>query len=695
MSVPAIEDYGLIGDTRTAALSSSAGSIDWMCIPRFDGEPVFGRLVGGPDAGAYRLAPASAAPVRSRRYDEHTATMVTTWDAADGRLTLTEGMVAEVTGRLLPSTLLVRRLSAEGGPVRAIVDFDPRLGERRRRPHTQHRGDVLVCSWGATAMAVWAAPAVRLEAGRSMAVTIRPGHPFTIAVSVAHREPLVYVDPSAAWSALVADGHRWQDWCDDIDAGLPHRDAVVRSLLTLRLLTYSPSGAPVAAPTTSLPEDPGGERNWDYRFAWPRDASIGIGAFLGVGKQQEARHFLAWLLHASRLHRPRLPVLLTLDGRHPAAERRLAGWPGYRESRPVRIGNGAADQHQLDGYGWVLDAAWLLTRSGRRLDAETWRAMASFADTVAAHWREPDAGIWEIRADAAHHVHSKLMAWLALDRALRIAVHHATSRRRITRWGTERDALAAEVSVLGFDQDLGSFTRSYGSEDLDAALLVLPLLEIEPPNSPASVPRSPPSPETWPRAGDCSTATPRDRTAFPAQRARFCRARSGSSAPWRRRGRWTKPRSCSMPCWRWPARSGSTRRKWIRPRITISATTPRPSPMQPSSKLRWPYGTPGPRAEGAGRRNRYRTLTGGQATIIEPGLADPERDRRDAAADEDEVGGRPGAELELGRAGDGGHEAAHGDARRAHGEKRTPHRPTGKKFVADSSAAGARRRSLV
>lgn len=484
MSVPPIEDYGLIGDTRTAALSSSAGSIDWMCIPRFDGEPVFSRLIGGPDAGAFRLAPAADAPVHSRRYDEHTATMVTTWDAADGRLTLTEGMVAEVTGRLLPSTLLVRRLSAEGGPVRAIVDFDPRLGERRRRPHTQHRGDVLVCSWGATAMAVRTAPVVRLEAGRSMPVTIRPGHPFTIAVSVADREPLVYVDPSAASSALLADGHRWQDWCNDIDADLPHRDAVVRSLLTLRLLTYSPSGAPVAAPTTSLPEDPGGERNWDYRFAWPRDASIGIGAFLGVGKQQEARHFMAWLLHASRLHRPRLPVLLTLDGRHPAAERELAGWPGYRESRPVRIGNGAADQHQLDGYGWVLDAAWLLTRRGRRLDAETWRAMASFADTVAADWREPDAGIWEIRADAAHHVHSKLMAWLALDRALRIGAHHATSRRRITRWETERGALAAEVSALGFDQALGSFTRSYGSEDLDAALLVLPLLEIEPPDSP-------------------------------------------------------------------------------------------------------------------------------------------------------------------------------------------------------------------
>ena len=475
-----IEDLGMIGDTRTAALVGSDGSIDWMCIPSFDGSPVFGRLVGGVAAGRFRMGPNAPATVIDREYRHETATLRTTWVTDAGRLTLTEAMVSEVAGRFLPTTLLVRRLSAVEGPVEVGIEFDPRLGERHVAPRVERRGDVTVCSWGAEAMALTCSANLDLEPGGTHTVTIEAGEDLTIVVGVADHEPLIYVDPARAWAAVCDDERGWRSWCADIPDDIPHRDTVVRSLLTLRLLTYSPSGAPVAAPTTSLPEDPGGIRNWDYRFAWPRDASIGIGAFLGVGKDDEARHFLAWLLHASRRDRPRLPVLLTLHGRHPRGEGEMTGWPGYANSRPVRVGNGAADQHQLDGYGWVIDAAWLLTAAGHGLYTETWRALRGFVDEVVARWRDPDAGIWEVRGDEAHHVHSKLMAWLALDRALAISATQRTPKRQQDVWRRERATLAADIAAHGYNDVVGAYTRTYGSDDLDAAVLVLPLLGVEP-----------------------------------------------------------------------------------------------------------------------------------------------------------------------------------------------------------------------
>jgi GH15 family glucan-1,4-alpha-glucosidase len=478
-----IEDYALLGDTRTAALVGSNGAVDWLCLPRFDGEPIFGRLIGGPPAGTFRLAPAYPATVVTRRYRRESTTLETTWNTDSGRLTLTEGMVADVSGQLLPPMMLVRRLTAEDGPVEATITFDPRRGEGHRSPRVEHRDALLVCSWSTMAIALRTTPVLHIEPGLPHTLTVTPDQPFTAVLTAADREPLVYLDPNAAWGVLELDELRWRAWCHDLDPGLPHRDAVVRSLLTLRLLTYSPSGAPVAAPTTSLPEVLGGIRNWDYRYAWPRDASIGIGAFLGVGKQDEARAFMAWMLSATRLDRPRLPVLLTLHGKHPASERELTDWPGYAGSAPVRQGNAAANQYQLDGYGWVLDAAWVLTQAGHRLYSETWRTMAGFADTVAVRWREPDAGIWEVRADTTHHVHSKMMAWLALDRALRLAACHRTAATRTDRWRAARAELHEEIKRCGFDPVMDSYTRSYGSPDVDAALLILPQLQFEPADS--------------------------------------------------------------------------------------------------------------------------------------------------------------------------------------------------------------------
>ena len=483
MEEPPISDYALIGDTRTAALCSSHGSIDWLCLPRFDSEPVFGSLVARNSAGSFLITAEGIRRV-SRRYRDGSAVLETTWHTDSSMVVLTEGMVLDVASGLLPQALLVRRVEClHGAGVSLRIRFDPRLGLKGTSPRRSRRGDSLVCTWGSLAVSLQSSRPLNFFTGDEQTVSLRKGESLVLAMGVVDGSPLVFVEPESAYRRLDDTDRWWRKWSEDVGYWGPFRDAVIRSLITLRLLTFSPSGAPVAAPTTSLPERIGGVRNWDYRFSWPRDASIGLAAFLAVGKEEEARSFLHWLLHAGRLTRPRLQVLYTIYGKPGPREVELHDVTGYRASRPVRIGNGASTQHQLDVYGWVLDAAWLLVRAGRKLNPETWRAMSGLADFVAAKWQEPDAGIWEVRGEEAHYVHSKLMAWLALDRALRIARSHRVRASRLHRWTIERSGLAEQVCTNGFDRYVGSYVWHYGSRELDAALLVLPLLEFDEPGS--------------------------------------------------------------------------------------------------------------------------------------------------------------------------------------------------------------------
>ena len=474
-----IGQYGLIGDTRTAALVSPDGSIDWLCLPRFDGSPVFGFLVDRGHGGRFAIGVVDA-PVTARAYVDRTATIETSFRSATGAAILTDGMILDASSNLRPQTTLVRRIRCLNGEMRVRLLFDPKCDLPGRPMWFRTSREGLVATADPIALSLQMTPHVDIQPGVSADITLRAGETLTAILAAADRQPLVLVPPQDAIRMLDESERWWRRWCADIRYDGPHHETVERSLITLRLLTYAPSGAPVAAPTTSIPAPPGSDGAWDYRYSWPRDASIGIGAFLALRDPEEPRAFLRWLEHATKNTRPRVNVLYTLDGRPGPRERILDGISGYVEPADdwgstsiVRLGNGAADQHQLDVYGWLVDAAWMMTRAGEPLDGATWRAIASFADFVSDHWREPDSGIWETRDERRHYVHSKLMAWTALDRAARLSRTLPTRGPRQDHWRQERDALTAQIRDHGFDHDRQTYVRAYGVSDLDASLLTL------------------------------------------------------------------------------------------------------------------------------------------------------------------------------------------------------------------------------
>ena len=446
-----IRDYALLGDTRTAALTSRSGSIDWLCWPRFDSPPVFGRLIDGERGGSFGIAVAGAVPTE-RRYRDRSTVLETTWEGASGRARLVEGMAMGTE-----SPVLVRRLTCVGGSVDVRVCYEPRPG----LPGTDGEAPVALSLW----------PPMDLLPGRPSGLELRQGASLTAVLADRDRP----VSPDRAGELVEGPDRWWGDWCRDIRAGQHYREVLVRSLINLRLLTYTPTGAPVAAPTTSLPEEIGGVRNWDYRFSWPRDASVGVAAFLAVGKHAEAHAFIDWLVERACRGETPIRVLYDLDGARPAREREVTGASGYLGSRPVRTGNQAEEQHQLDVYGWVIDALWNHVDAGHVLTPTGRRALGDYADFVVGSWRRPDAGLWEVREEPDHYVHSKVWAWIGLDRAARTDAILGGGGGRAVRWKRERELLAEDIRRRGFDADRRCYVRAYGSSELDSALLLLPL----------------------------------------------------------------------------------------------------------------------------------------------------------------------------------------------------------------------------
>lgn len=473
-----IGDYALIGNARTAALVSRDGSVDWLCLPRFDSPSVFGALLD-PRAGHFSIRPKGEFAV-DRRYVPDTNVVETTFTTNSGRATIRDLIpVAEGGGDLLPEHELLRELEGLEGAVELFVEYRPRpryavgpvrlddrgpLGVRYTIDEglLTLRGDIDLAVDGGTATGH-----VRLGAGARRHLSL----------AFDRDAPAVLVGLGEAAHRRVADTEAWwRAWADRCEYDGPYRQAVVRSALVLKLMTYAPSGAIIAAPTTSLPEVLGGERNWDYRYCWLRDASFTVRALFGLGYREEGEAFLSWLLHATRLTHPELRIVYDVFGGTHLPERELSHMAGYAGSRPVRVGNGAGDQLQLDVYGEVVDAAVRYVAHGGSLDGDQKRQLIGFGETVCRRWREPDEGIWEPRGGPRQHTHSKVLAWVALDGLLELHAARAI-HVPVERFQREADAIRETVERRGWNAEADSYTQELDSQppELDASLLTLPL----------------------------------------------------------------------------------------------------------------------------------------------------------------------------------------------------------------------------
>jgi GH15 family glucan-1,4-alpha-glucosidase len=476
-----IEDYALIGDTQTAALVSREGSIDWMCLPRFDSGACFAGLLGDRNNGRWRIAPRD--PTRSvrRRYRPGTLVLETDFETDSGILRLIDFMPIRDEA---PD--IVRIVEGVEGTVAVDLDLVVRFDMGRVTPWVRRRDDVLTMTAGPDALCLRSDVEVR---GEDLATVgrfdIRAGERRALVLTwfPSHRSVPKSVDP---WEALRETDEWWQAWSARCRYDGPWGEAVGTSLRVLKALTFAPTGGIVAAPTTSLPEWSGGSRNWDYRYCWLRDATLTLYAFMLGGYIEEAEAWREWLLRAAAGDPGALQVMYGVAGERRLTEYEATWLPGFNGSTPVRIGNAAHDQLQLDVYGEVADALFQARRLGISPDPWSWSLEAKLLESLAARWREPDHGIWEVRGPKRHFTHSKVMAWVAFDRAIK-AVEQLGLEGAVDSWRAVRDQIHAEVCERGFDPQRQTFTQSYGDAALDAALLLLPLVGFLPAADPRIV----------------------------------------------------------------------------------------------------------------------------------------------------------------------------------------------------------------
>jgi GH15 family glucan-1,4-alpha-glucosidase len=479
---PRIEDYALIGDEQTAALIGRDGSVDWLCLPRFDSGACFARLLGDEESGHWRIAPRGAeGPCVRRAYRPDTLVLDTEWETDEGAIRVTDLMPQRDRA---PD--LVRIVEGLSGEVTVRSTLRLRFDYGSIVPWMRRSGDHRVAVAGPDSVWLRSEPAVRTwgeDRGTHSEFTVKKGEKvaFVLTWHPSHEPRPRLIDPHNALRASVKD---WRKWVGRCRYDGPHRDTVVRSLITLKALTYRPTGGIVAAPTTSLPEELGGVRNWDYRYCWLRDSTLTLNVGLSAGYREEAEAWRDWLLRAVAGDPADLQIMYGLAGERRLPEVELPWLSGFADSAPVRIGNEAVNQLQLDVYGEVMDSLYLARHSGLPAKPHMWDIQTSLMDWLRSQWRQPDEGLWEVRGGRRHFVHSKIMVWVAADRAVRTLEENPELPGDLEGWRTLREDVHREVCDKGYDPERNAFTQYYGSRGLDAALLLMPRVGFLPPDDP-------------------------------------------------------------------------------------------------------------------------------------------------------------------------------------------------------------------
>ncbi|MER5474270.1 glycoside hydrolase family 15 protein [Streptomyces sp. NPDC002935] len=476
-----IEDYALIGDMQTAALVCRDGTVDWLCLPRFDSHAVFAGLLGTEEHGFWRLGPAHASDAEPptaarRRYRGDSLILESEWDTPRGTVRVTDFMPPRDG-----APQLIRIVEGVTGRVPMRSALRMRFSYGRVVPWVhRHEGRTVAV---AGPDSVWFDTDCETY-GKDLTTyadfTVAPGDriAFTISWEPSHKQPPALPEPE---QSLEATAEFWRDWVDQCTYHGPYREAVVRSLITLKALTYAPTGGIVAAPTTSLPEEIGGVRNWDYRYTWLRDAAITLSSLLRTGYREEARAWREWLLRAVAGDPENLQIMYGIAGERELGEAELDWLPGYEGSAPVRVGNGAAHQLQLDVYGEVTEALHLAHMTGLSRNDYASLLQLKLIRYLESHWDQPDEGIWEVRGPRRHFVHSKVMAWVAVDRTIKL-IESGDADGPLEKWRELRDDIHRDVCEKGYDKDRNTFTQSYGSKELDASLLLIPQMGFLPPD---------------------------------------------------------------------------------------------------------------------------------------------------------------------------------------------------------------------